>query len=107
MSNLARDMIPPKSFPVSFCDFSANGQSDARARVILARVEPLEHLKDAFEVLRLDADPIVLNRKNPFISVGPCVNADFGPALIAVFDGVPDQILEQLRKLRRICKYCR
>ncbi len=87
---------------MAFHDFSANGQPDARARVLFARVEPLEHLKDALEVLRLDADSVVLNGKSPLTSIGSGGNADFRPAFIAIFDGVSNQILEQLRKLRGI-----
>jgi hypothetical protein len=87
---------------MAFYDFSANRQSDSGARVLFARVEPLEHLKDALEVLRLDADSVVLNGKSPLTPVGSGGNGDFRPAFIAIFDGVPNQILEQLRKLRGI-----
>ena len=82
---------------MAFYDFSANGQSDARARVLRAGMQPLEHLKNAFGVLRLDADPVVLNGKSPLISIGFGGNADFRPAFVAIFDGVSNQILEQLR----------
>src|SRR6266436_5073420 len=87
---------------MAFHDSSANGQPDARARVLFAGMEPLKHLKDTFEVFQFDADPVVLNGKSPLTSVGFRGNGDFRPAFIAIFDGVSDQILEQLRKLRGI-----
>src|SRR5260370_3742957 len=89
---------------MAFYDFASSRQSDSGTRVLFAGVEPLEHLKDTFGVFRLDADPVVLNGKGPLTSVGSGGNGDFRPAFVAIFDGVSNQILEQLRKLRGICE---
>ena len=92
---------------MTFDDLSADGQTDAGAGVLLARVKPLEHLKDALEVLRLDADPVVLDRKDPPVVRRCSGNLDFRLPFVAVFDRVPDQILEQLCKLRGIRTHSR
>ena len=88
-------------------DLSANGQTDAGAGVLLARVKPLEHLKDALEELGLDADPVVLDAKDPSVFRRFSGNLDFRLPFLAVFDRITDQILEQLCKLRDICAHSR
>lgn len=75
-------------------DSPANGQTDAGARVAFSRVQPLEHLKNASEVLRLDADPIVLHGEDPMISVKSSGNVNFRAVCIAVFDRVANQVLQ-------------
>src|SRR6266478_1242336 len=104
---LSKLRFHPNSSSVTFYDLSADGQTDAGAGVFLARVKPLEHLKDTLEVLRLDADPVVLDGKHPSVFHGCSGNLDFRLPFVAVFDRVPDQILEQLCKLRGICAHSR
>jgi len=58
-------------------DLAADGQTDAGAGVFLTGVEPLEHLKDPFEVLALDANSVVLDGKDPAIFHGGSGNVDF------------------------------
>ncbi len=90
-----------------FHDFFANGQPYAGAGVFSAGVEPLEHLKDALGILRLNADPVILNGKSPLISIRFGSDADFRPALVAIFDRIANEILEQLGELSGIAEYCR
>ena len=61
-------------------------------------MQPLKHLEDTFEVLRLDADPIVLDREIPISSVFPDRHINFWrPIASAVLYRVAYQILEKLR----------
>ncbi len=66
-------------------------------------METLKHDEDLLEMLRVDSNAVVSNGKDPFavlISLGRDVDARrFGAA---IFDGVFDQILEQLDQLRTI-----
>src|SRR5690242_15276809 len=58
----------------AFDDLLAHRQADPRPRVLLARVETLEHLEDAVRVLGIDADPVVAHREHPLVR--PPANAD-------------------------------
>jgi hypothetical protein len=77
-----------------FYDLPAKGQAHACARIFFAGMEPLKHLEDTFEVLCLNANPVVLYGEDPIISVGLGRNVDFRGVLIPVLDPVADQILE-------------
>src|SRR6266566_3557041 len=94
----------PDLSSVAFHDLSANGQADARARILLGGVQALKHLKDTFGILWSDADSVVLNGKEPLVTVWFGSHMDFRRAFVAVFDGVPNQVLEQLHKLPGICE---
>src|SRR3954447_5566233 len=50
---------------VELDDLAAEGEADARPAVLVAQVQPLEHDEDALGVLRIDADPVVLDRDGP------------------------------------------
>src|SRR5205823_3254667 len=54
-------------------DLPADGESDARAGVPVASVQPLEDLEEPLAVLRRDADPIVAYREDPalLMRLGP------------------------------------
>src|SRR5688572_19133643 len=62
---LVRDRLDTDAAAVPLDDLAAEGQSDARALVFLTRVQPLEHLEDPLEVLRLDPDTVVGHRELP------------------------------------------
>ncbi len=63
-------------------------------------MQPLKHLEDTFEVLRLDANPIVLDRENPISSIFPGRDINFWrPIVSAVLYRVAYHILEKLRQL--------
>jgi hypothetical protein len=44
-----------------------DGKSDARSRVIIARVEALKYGKNPFCVLYVNTDPVVAHRKHPAV----------------------------------------
>src|SRR6266705_2149543 len=90
-----------------FYDLAADGQTDTRAGVFVACMEPLEHLKDTLEVLRRDPNAVVPNGENPLTPAGSGSNMNLWSVPVAVFDGVPNQILKQLRKLHCICQHIR
>jgi len=46
---------------------AANGQPDARPRIFLLSVEPLEYLKDSLVMFRSDANAVVANGNDPII----------------------------------------
>src|SRR4030095_981185 len=85
---------------VSLDDLFADGQPDACTLEFLAAMQSLKHAEDPFEVLGLDAEPIVSNGEHPLrlaLSGGRYVYP--GNPWALVFDRVPDQILEELNQL--------
>jgi hypothetical protein len=50
---------------MAFDDFLADGQTHARAGVLLAGMQALENDKNAVEVFRIDPDPVIADRKEP------------------------------------------
>src|SRR6516164_6675129 len=66
---------------------------------MFAGMEALEDLKDAVEVLRGDADAIVADRKDPAVFLLESADVDFRRAFAMEFEGVADEILEELGHL--------
>lgn len=66
-------------------------------------MQAFESLENLVEVLRLDANPIVLNREQPaaFGTLG-CYRDIQMPVGTSVFNGVADEVLKQLLQLRLI-----
>src|SRR4051794_29538354 len=50
--------LDPDAPTVALDDLAAHGQPDPVAAVLVARVQPLEHLEHALRVLRVDPDPV-------------------------------------------------
>ena len=77
-------------------------------------MKALENHKNAFEVLRLNADAVIAHRENPFRTLFPglfCGNwkrlqfgrdADLRRCRSPKLNRIADEILEQLRQLRAI-----
>ena len=61
---------------MAFDDFFADGQTDASTNVTLLAVETLEDDENAVKVLRVDADPVVLERETPETVVRLRLDAD-------------------------------
>src|SRR5687767_10700860 len=61
--------LHPNNPAVSFDNLFADRQPNARAGVLIARVESLEQHENALEVLRVNADAIVRDRKHPVVGV--------------------------------------
>src|SRR5207245_7816125 len=58
-------LVDPDPAAVTLDDPLANGEPDARARVVVAGMQPLEHLEDPIAVQRLDADAVDDDRDAP------------------------------------------
>jgi hypothetical protein len=56
---LARLRLHPDFSAVALDDLFANRQTNAGARIFVARVQALEDLKYPLPILRIDADPVV------------------------------------------------
>src|SRR3954471_20968246 len=99
----------PNAPPMPFDNFFANGKADTCAGVLVAGVQPLENHEDAVVKLRIDTDSVVRHPKMPewsscftsgfrgFFQLG--ANMDARRLILAAeFDGIVDQILQQLRQ---------
>ncbi len=81
-------------------DLFTNGQPDACARVLVAGVQALKHLKDTFVVLGIYADAVIAHGKNPIVLVALGRDVDLGGVVLGLeFDGVADQVLKDLDQL--------
>src|SRR5258708_7379266 len=92
--------LDPDAPAVTLDHLLADGEPDARSRVFDLVVQPLEHHEDALEVLRLDADAIVLHHEFPVIGFRHTKNIDSGNGCRAELERVADQILQELRELQ-------
>ena len=79
-----------------------DGQADAGARVLGAGVEALEDLEDALGVLRLNANAVVLDGKQPLTLAVPGGDMDARRVLAPELDGIGDEVLENQHELRHI-----
>jgi hypothetical protein len=59
----------PNPTAVALDDLFAERQSDARPRVLLLRVQALEEQENALGILGIDANAVVLDRKDPVLIV--------------------------------------
>ena len=75
-------------------DFFANRQTDARARIFAARVQPLENGEDPVGKARLDADAVIRDRENPMIPLDLGGDANAWRSVVAKLDGVAEQVLK-------------
>jgi hypothetical protein len=99
---LADRRLYPDGSAQAFDHFSAERQADATAGVLVA-TEAAENNENFFRKLRVDADPIVLDREHPFpggVPRGGDVN--LRRLVATVFDGVTDEILEHLDECRLV-----
>jgi hypothetical protein len=81
-------------------NFFADGQFDPGDRELFPLVQPLEHSKDFFEVLRIDSQAIVSHRKYPdLLGIAGGRNMHLRRSRAVVLDGIANQILEQLNQL--------
>src|SRR3990172_2597332 len=95
----ARPGLDPDPAAMALDDLLADGEADAGARVLGARVQPPEDDEDPFPVLRVDADPVVAHREEPLLLARQAGDVDRGSLVgPAELDGVSDEILEHLRE---------
>src|SRR5689334_14994460 len=83
-------------------DFSADRQAHSTTGVFVARLQAPENSKHLFQVLLIDADPVVAHRKGPLRSTLFRGDMDFGNLGAAVLDGVYQYVLEEPGDLNRI-----
>src|SRR2546427_5169308 len=57
--------LHPNASPEALHHLPANRQTDAAAGVLPA-IQPVKHAKNLLRTLRVDADAVILDRKNPF-----------------------------------------
>src|SRR5690242_12190124 len=88
---------------MAFHNLLANRQSDTSARVLRTRVQPLEEHKDTFNILRLDANPVVADaeRAGSVGASGRYMHHGRETRLLEL-DGVGDQILKELVELQTV-----
>src|SRR2546427_62363 len=82
-----------------FHDPPADGQPDARARVLTPGVKSLKDHEDALEVFRRDADAVVPDGEHAFRRARLRADMDLGSLAAAELDGVADEVLQQLDEL--------
>ncbi len=97
----------PHSAAVQFHYFFTYGEPDSGARVFFACMQSLKNLKNALEVLLLDADAIIAHDNFALRIAGEARNFDLRRIAAAKFKGVRDEILEQLREQRHVAGYGR
>src|ERR1043165_2064311 len=98
---------------MAFHNFFADRKANPGPGILISPMQALENDKNAFKVLRLNPDAIIPDRKEPYIwlrqlgvwgRIRHPLSADFYPRrlLAAELHGVTEQILKELRQLRRI-----
>src|SRR5919202_1333994 len=90
----------PDLSSVAFHNFLTDSQSHAGTGILIAGMQALENHKDAIGKLRIDANPVVLNREQPGIFLS--LHSHMNPrcfVLLPKLNGVPQQVLEQLHQL--------
>src|SRR5215467_2550392 len=89
----------PDPSTVALDDLFGYREADAAALIFPALVQPLKHLENAVSKLLIDADSIVLDREQPFPVARRRVQPDPWRPCGAEFQGVADQVLQQLPQL--------
>ncbi len=84
-----------------FDDFLADGQANAAARILGARVQTFEDDKNGIGMFGSNANAVIHNRKDDLLLCFIGRDANEGRLGAVKFDGVSDQILEQLRQSER------
>ena len=90
----------PDAPAVKLDDSLADGQTDARSRILLP-VDLVKNLENSLELFRLDTDAVVLDGKLPAVAVRGRADLNDGRSLPAKLDGVLEEILEELDQLVR------
>src|SRR5262245_38031332 len=84
-------------------DSSAHCKADAGSLVLLASMQPLKDREDAIEVFFLEADAIILHRKDAGIPLEAGIHQNLGRNALAVkLHRVAEKILEKLSHLQSV-----
>ena len=70
-------------------DFLAGCKADAGAGIHILRVEALEETENPLVVFRVDADAVIADATDPFLTISMAFDVDFRNGILAVeFDSV-------------------
>src|SRR6185437_148650 len=94
--------LRPDSSSVPFHDLFAYGKANSISRIFFTRMQPLEDDKNAVGMFLRDADSVIAHEKLPLHLVSFRSHFDFRRFLSVEFDGIVDQILKHLLKLRAV-----
>ena len=70
-------------------------------------MQALEDGEDALGVLGIDADAVIADGQHPFVALLPGRDMNTGRRLGMELDGVPDEVLKQLRQQQFVMHYGR
>src|SRR6476659_7841592 len=91
-----RFRLYPNTSVMPLDDALANGQTHSCAGQ-LASVQPLENAEDPIGILRVDPNPVVFNADCPLVSSLGRPNRHVRWLTGPIFDGISNQVLEDLR----------
>ena len=83
-------------------DSLADGEADARAGNVGVPVKPLEHPKYPFGIPLIESDSVVPDRECPLVALAPGAQLDARARFRPEFQGVADDVLEELPQLRGV-----
>ena len=83
---------------MTFDDILANGKTDTGPGVIRLRMQPLEDDEDLLMIFRIDPDTVILYGECPMGLFLTDAHGDNRCPSIPEFDGIADEILEQLQE---------
>src|SRR3954466_6358658 len=96
---LAGPRLDPDAAAVALDHLLADGEANARPRILALVMQALENHEDPLEVRRFDADAVVGHHDLPFFFSLKRRDVDAGHGCRAKLEGVADQVLEELRDL--------
>src|SRR6266511_2381108 len=82
--------LDPDSSAVTLHDLLGDGEANAAAGIIMPIVQALKDQKDALEVLRLNANAIILDPEQPLIPLLLCPHVDSNRAVAAELNRIAD-----------------
>src|SRR5438876_10579894 len=93
--------LRPDAPAMAFDNLLANRQANTRAGVLPAGVQALKDAKDTLGILRVEANAVILHREPPGVALRLDSDMHLRRTLTAVFEGVPDQVLQEPGQLPR------
>src|SRR5262249_25851854 len=101
----ARFRGDPDAPAVALYNLFADRQPNAATGILALGVQALKHLKDALEILWVDADTVVAYRQHPLPALALHPDVNVGRLLAAELQGIADKVLEHLPQLGGIGHY--
>src|ERR1043165_6810097 len=105
---MSRNGFHPDLSVVPVHYFFAAGKANSCARILRAPVQALEDHKYPLQVLLIDADAVIGNRKEEFLFLFHRTDDDLILSIFfSEFYGIADEVLEKQFKLQRTSSYGR